>query len=77
MKKVIIFSTPTCGYCKMAKEFFAENNIEYTEYNVAEDIEKRQEMIEESGQMGVPVIMIDDKILVGFNEAKLKELLEI
>jgi len=61
----------------MAKDFFAEHGIEYAEYNVATDAGKRQEMMEKSGQMGVPVIMIDDEILVGFNEDKLKELLGV
>jgi len=77
MKKVIIYSTPTCHFCQMAKEFFKDNNVEYTDYNVAEDAEKRQEMVEKSGQMGVPVISIDDQIVVGFDENKLKEALGV
>jgi glutaredoxin-like YruB-family protein len=75
MKNVTIYSTPTCHYCQMAKEFFKMNNVQYTEYNVAADMEKRKELIEKSGQMGVPVILIDDAMLIGFNQAKLKELL--
>jgi glutaredoxin 3 len=59
----------------MAKELFAENNIEFTEYNVAEDAEKRKELIEKSGQMGVPVIMIDNEMIVGFDETKIRSLL--
>ncbi len=59
----------------MAKEFFTANNIAYTEYNVAEDTVKRSEMVDMTGQMGVPVIEVDDSILVGFNEEKIKELL--
>jgi len=55
----------------MAKEFFKENNVEYTDYNVAEDIEKRQEMIEKSGQMGVPVIFVGEEMFVGFDKDKL------
>ena len=77
MKKVTIYSTPTCHFCQMAKEFFKDNNVEYTDYNVAEDIEKRQEMVEKSGQMGVPVISIDEQVIVGFDENKLKETLSI
>jgi len=73
MKNVTIYSTPTCHFCHAAKDFLKENNIEFTDYNVAEDTEKRSEMVEKSGQMGVPVIMIDDEIMVGFDEAKLKE----
>jgi glutaredoxin len=60
----------------MAKDYFKENNIEYTEYNVAEDAEKRSEMMEKSGQMGVPVIDIEGELVVGFNEAKISELLK-
>jgi glutaredoxin-like YruB-family protein len=71
MKEVTIYSTPTCHFCQMSKEFFKENNIEFTDYNVAEDTTKRQEMIERSGQMGVPVIFIDDQMIVGFNKDKL------
>lgn len=75
--KVVIYSTPTCHYCNMTKEFLKENNVEYVDYNVAEDTEKRAEMIEKSGQMGVPVIMIQDEMMIGFNEEKLKELLSL
>ncbi len=76
MKKDIkIYSTPTCHFCHMAKDFFSENNIEYTEFDVAADAEKRAEMMEKTGQMGVPVIEIGDDVIVGFNEAKIKELI--
>ena len=77
MKNVIIYTTSTCTYCKAAKEFFKENNIEYTEHDVAADAEKRQEMIEKSGQMSVPVIFIDSEMVTGFNKEKLSELLGI
>jgi len=75
--KVTIYSTPTCVYCKMAKEFFGEHNVKYEEYNVAEDEEKRNEMFEKTGQMGVPVISVDDRVMVGFNEEALTEMLNI
>ncbi len=75
MAKVTIYSTPTCGYCNMAKDFFKENDIEFEEFNVAEDEEKRNEMIQKSGQMGVPVIYVDDEMSVGFDKARLTELL--
>ncbi|MCR4330389.1 MAG: glutaredoxin family protein [Patescibacteria group bacterium] len=75
MKNVTIYSTPTCSYCRAAKEFFDENKITYTEYNVASDVEKRSEMIEKSGQMGVPVIAVNDELVVGFDKDKLSELL--
>jgi glutaredoxin 3 len=70
-KKVTIYSTPTCHFCQMAKEFFAEKKIEYTAYDVAGDAEKRQEMIKLTGQLGVPVIVVGDNIMVGFDRAKL------
>lgn len=79
-KPVTIYTTPTCGYCKAAKEFFQENSIEYSEIDVAADQGKAREMIEKSGQMGVPVIMIGEEgaqdIVVGFDKNKLSELLE-
>ena len=56
------------SFCHLAKDFFRENGVAYTEYNVATDLEKRKEMVEKSGQMGVPVIVIGSDILVGFNE---------
>jgi len=61
----------------MTKDFLKTNNIEYTEHNVAEDAAKRQEMMEKTGQMGVPVVLVDDEIMVGFDEGKLSELLGI
>lgn len=75
MKPVSIYTTPTCHFCQMAKEFFKANNVTYTEFNVAEDQDKRAEMIEKSGQMGVPVIYIGDDLVIGFNEGKIKSLL--
>lgn len=72
---VTIYSTPTCHFCGMAKEFFKANNVEYTEHDVASDIEQRKVMIEKSGQMGVPVIIVGDKVVVGFDEPELRSLL--
>lgn len=77
MKSVTIYSTPTCSYCHAAKEFFKKNNVEFTDHDVAADTEKRQEMIEKSGQMGVPVIFIGEEMVIGFDEGKVKELLEL
>lgn len=74
-KTVTIYSTPVCHFCHMAKDFFKENNISFTDYDVASDAEKRQEMVEMTSQMGVPVIRIGDDIVIGFDESKLKELL--
>lgn len=75
MKEVKIYSTPTCHFCHMAKDFFEDEGVAFTEYNVAEDAEKRAEMMQKTGQMGVPVIEIGDEYVVGFNEPKIKELL--
>lgn len=85
MKKVTIYSTPTCHFCHMAKEFFTKNNIEFTDHDVSVDAEKRAEMVDVTGQMGVPVISVGDtsnesgmeEVIVGFDENKLKSLLEI
>lgn len=75
MKPITIYSTPVCHYCNLAKEFFTANNIPYTEYNVATDIEKRKEMVELTGQLGVPVIRVGDDITVGFQESHMRQLL--
>ena len=77
MKPVAIYTTETCGYCKMAKEFFQKHNVEFQEFDVGKDLAKRQEMIEKSGQMGVPVITIDGEVVVGFNKPRLQELLGV
>ncbi len=75
MARVNIYTTPTCTFCRMAKSYFKENNINYEEFDVSEDREKAQEMIEKSGQMGVPVIDIDGNLVVGFDKARIKQLL--
>ena len=77
MKNVEIYSTPSCHFCHMAKEFFKKNNIAFTDYDVSTDQAKRAEMIERSGQMGVPVILVDSEMVIGFNESRLKEMLII
>lgn len=76
-KTVTIYSTPSCHFCHAAKDFFEANNITFTDHDVASDTEKRQEMIEMTGQMGVPVIRIGDDVVVGFDEGKVKELLGV
>jgi len=68
MKPVIIYSTPTCTYCKAAKEYFTKNGVAYTEYNVASDEMRRKEMIDKTSQLGVPVIVIGDQVIVGFDQ---------
>lgn len=70
MKNVIIYSTPSCHFCHLAKDFFDANKIVYTEYDVASDLEKRKEMIELTSQMGVPVIVIDGDWAAGFDKTE-------
>ncbi len=77
MKNVIIYSTPTCTYCNAAKDFFTQNNVQYENIDVSTDVVKRQEMVEKSGQMGVPVIFVGDEMVVGFDKPRLSELLGI
>jgi len=72
---VIVYSTTSCPYCNMAKDYFKANNVEYTDYNVGEDQAKGQEMVQKSGQMGVPVIDIDGTIIIGFNKEKINAVL--
>lgn len=74
---VKIYTTPTCVYCKMAKEFFKKNNVEYQEFDVAQDAKAREEMIQKSHQMGVPVIEANGEIVVGFDREHLAKLLGI
>ena len=77
MSKVTIYSTPTCGYCSMAKEYFNKNNVDFEEKDVAMDEAAREEMLSKSGQMGVPVIDIGGEIIVGFDQQRISRLLGI
>lgn len=81
MKPVVIYSTPYCGFCKMTKEFFKQHNVAYTDYDVSTDSAKAQEMMEKSGQLGVPVIVVGEgkeaDVIVGFDQEKLSKALGI
>ena len=77
MSKVTVYSTPTCHFCHMAKDYFTSKGVVYEDFDVSTDLTKRKEMVDKSGQMGVPVILIDDKLVVGFNKPKINELLDI
>ena len=78
MAKIIrVYSTQTCPYCHMAKDFLKENKIKFEDIDVSEDEDKANEMIEKSGQMGVPVIDIDGEIIIGFDKEKIKKILKI
>ncbi|MEW5907930.1 MAG: glutaredoxin domain-containing protein [Patescibacteria group bacterium] len=76
-KKVIIYSTPFCVYCQTAKEFFKKHNIDYLEYDISVDTAKREEMIKKTGYMAVPVIEIENEIIMGFDKQKISQLLGI
>ncbi len=75
MKPVAIYTTPTCGFCKLTKDFLKKNNVSFTEFDVSADTAKAQEMVEKSGQMGVPVVVIGsgdtEELIVGFDQPKL------
>jgi len=77
MAKIKIYSTPSCVYCKMAREFFEKHGVEYEDHDVAANEVALKEMIEKSHQMGVPVIDIDGQIFVGFNRSGLEKVLGI
>ena len=77
MANVKMYTTPTCVYCKMTKEFFAKNNVKYEEVNVAEDDKALEEMYQKSHQMGVPVIDVNGEIFIGFDKKGLARALNI
>lgn len=77
MPTVKVYSTPTCPWCVKAKEFLKQHNIKFQELNVAANEKARDEMVEKSGQMGVPVIDIDGKMIIGFDEKEMKKVLKV
>ena len=77
MPKVKIYTTPVCPFCLMAKEYLTSRGIEFEEIDVSKNEKAAQEMIQKSGQMGVPVIEIDGKIVVGFDKEKIDQLLNL
>jgi len=72
-----IYTTTTCPYCVMAKRFFKENNVKYEEVNVQENRDATEEMIQKSGQMGVPVIDVNGTIIIGFDKKALEKALKL
>lgn len=72
---VKIYTTPTCTYCNLAKDYFRKSGISYTEFNVARDMSRAQEMVKKSGQMGVPVVDINGRVIVGFNKSEIEKAL--
>ncbi len=77
MNKILIYSTPTCPWCKKVKAYLTEKGFEYKDINVVEDPKAQEEMIDKSGQLGVPVIDIDGKIIIGFDKEKIDQILSI
>lgn len=77
MKSVKVYSTPTCPFCHKVKDFLKSNNVAYEDIDVSSDQEKVKEMVDKSGQMGVPVIDIEGEIIVGFDKDKISKALEI
>ena len=76
MAKIKVYSTPTCPWCHKAKDFLKEKGIEFEDINVAEDEKGRSEMVEKSGQMGVPVLEVNGEVIVGFDQAAVEKALE-
>lgn len=74
-KTVIVYSTPTCPHCNVAKTYLTEKGVKYVDYDVSSDREKAKEMVQKTGQTGVPVIEIDDIVIVGFDRPKIDEAL--
>ncbi len=73
---VTIYTTPSCGYCNIAKNYFRQNKVSYTEYDVSKDQRRAEEMVRKSGQMGVPVIDINGRVIVGFNQSEIERSLK-
>jgi glutaredoxin-like YruB-family protein len=75
MAEVILYSTPTCPYCRMAKDFLEEQNVEVKVVDVSEDVEAARKMVDKSGQMGVPVMEVENTIIVGFDRGAYRKAL--
>ena len=72
---IVLYSTPTCTYCHKAKQWFRENRVPFTEYDISKDQRRADEMVKKTGQMGVPVIDIHGKVIVGFNQPEITKAL--
>lgn len=73
---VVVYTTPTCGYCYQAKQFLSQQGVPFVEKNVAADRQAAAEMVRLSGQQGVPVISVDGQVVVGFNQPRLRQMLQ-
>jgi len=76
MDVVKVYSTPTCPYCIQAKDYLKKKNISFEDIDVTKDESKAQEMINLTGQMGVPVIVVNDEVIIGFDRNRLSELFD-
>jgi len=77
MKKVKVYSTSTCSFCVKLKQFLKDNNVEFEDIDVSQNQERVREMVEKTGQMGVPVIDVEGEIIVGFDRARIMKALEL
>jgi len=75
--RVIVFSTPTCSYCNMAKQYFRRNKIRFKDVDVSRDEAAARDLVRRTGQMGVPVIDINGRLIVGFDKPQINRLLDI
>ena len=73
---VVIYSTPSCSYCRLAKDYLRQKGVGFTEYNIASDQRKAEEMVRKSGQMGVPVLDINGSVIIGFNKPEIERALK-
>jgi len=73
---VTVYSTPSCGYCRMAKEYLTRKGVSFTDYNVAADQHRAEEMVKKSGQMGVPVLDVNGRVIIGFNQPEIDRALQ-
>jgi glutaredoxin-like YruB-family protein len=76
-KKVVVYTTPTCMYCNMLKAFFDEKKIKYEAVDISIDSEKAKYIAEKTGQLGVPVTEIDGEFIIGFDQVKISEILNL
>lgn len=76
-KKVEIYSTESCHFCHLAKDWLGEKGVAFVDYNVGQDMERRKEMVEITGQLGVPVIKIGNEVMIGFNPDQMAKILQI
>ena len=77
MATVKVYSTPWCMYCKMAKDYFKEKKINFTEFDVSSDEKARKEMLDKTHQSGVPVIDIGGELVIGFDKERINQLLKL